>query len=160
MQSCSSAMDAFIKRPLVRQIPPPGFESCSSGGATMHTNPFSFDLGIAPPYWTASSWSFSIGDMGRRTHPFSFGHDIARPPISLSDLCDDYFPRPAQFGPFPTMNVDVPHNYYVPAVGELPALPVPPAGFNPTPVYDYGSPFDADSTSSFAMEVPVPAPWD
>ncbi|XP_066380868.1 putative cyclin-F2-1 [Miscanthus floridulus] len=149
-------MDAFIKRPLVRQIPPPGFESCSSGGATMHTNLFSFDLDTAPPYSTASSWSISGGDMGRRTHPFSFGHDIARPPISLSDLCDDYFPRPAQFGPFPTMNV--PHNDYVPAVGELPALPVPPAGFNPTPAYDYGNPFDADGRAALAMD--VPAPWD
>ncbi|KAG0533786.1 hypothetical protein BDA96_04G223000 [Sorghum bicolor] len=58
-------MDAFIKRPLVRQIPPPGFESCSS---------------------------------------------------------------------------------------------VPSAGFNPSPVYDYGNPFDADGRASLAME--VPAPWD
>jgi cyclin A len=55
--------------------------------------------------------------------------------------------------------MNVPHNDYVPAVGEVPALPVSPAGFNPTPVYDYGNPFDADGRAA-ALAMDIPAPWD
>ncbi|XP_062217766.1 putative cyclin-F2-1 [Phragmites australis] len=138
-------MDAFTLELLDRPLTT-GFGPFSGGGAGKieHTNPFSFGLDLAPPPLTGFG-PFS-GGAGMRTEQ--------KNPFTI-EVLDDDLPLPMGcFGPFSPgaaehtgpMEVDD----YLRAIGALPSPP--PAGFPRV----YGNPF-ADGTS---LTMDRPAAWD